>query len=134
MEDVPNREQLFVLKDANARTGRREKGGVGSKDNKILGVYGRYTLNDCGELLMSFANNHDLKLVSTLFCTLMGGVSHIFNGRCKKRIDYILTRHVIANSYGMLMCTPSPPSFLFRTTTLCPLPSSSSAISLETAV
>ena len=55
MEDVPNREQLFVLKDANARTGRREKGGVGSKDNKILGVYGRYTLNDCGELLMSFA-------------------------------------------------------------------------------
>ena len=32
-----------------------------------------------------------------------------------------------------LECTPSPPSFLFRTTTLCPHPSSSSAILLEAA-
>ena len=32
-----------------------------------------------------------------------------------------------------LECTPSPPSFLFQTTTLCPHPSSSSAILLEAA-
>ena len=32
VKDVPRHEQLFVLMDANARTGRREKGGVGSKD------------------------------------------------------------------------------------------------------
>ena len=55
MKDVPRHEQMFVLMDANARTGRREKGGVGSKDNKSLGAYGRDALNDNGELLLSFA-------------------------------------------------------------------------------
>ena len=63
-----------------------------SKDSKILGAYGRGTLNDNGELLLSFANNHDLALVNTLFSTPKGGVSHTFNGRGKKCIDYILTR------------------------------------------
>ena len=92
MEEVSKHEQLFVLMDANARTGRREKGQVGSKDSKILGAYGRDTLNDNGELLLSFANNHDLALVNTFFSTPKGGVSHTFNGRGKTRIDYILTR------------------------------------------
>ena len=59
MHSGPKHEQLFVLMDANARTGRREKGQVGSKDSKILGAYGRDTLTDNGELLLSFANNHD---------------------------------------------------------------------------
>ena len=89
MEEVPKHEQLFVLMDANARTGRSEKGQVGSKDGKTLGAYGRDTLNDNGELLLSFANNHDLVLVNTFFSTPKGGVSHTFNGRGKKRIDYI---------------------------------------------
>ena len=62
VKDVPRHEQLFVLMDANARTGRREKGGVGSKDNKILGAYGRDILDDNGELLLSFPNNHDLAI------------------------------------------------------------------------
>ena len=92
VKDVPRHEQLFVLMDANARTGRREKGGVGSKNNKIFGAYGRDILNDNGELLLSFANNHDLAIVNTFFSTPKGGVSHTFNGRGKKRIDYILTR------------------------------------------
>ena len=92
MEEVPKREQLFVLMDTNARTGRRGKGQVGSKDSKILGAYGRDTLNDNEELLLSFANKHDLALVNTFFSTPKGGVSHTFNGRGKKRIDYILTR------------------------------------------
>ena len=92
VEEVPKHEQLFVLMDANARTGRREKGQVGSKDGKILGTYGRDTLNDNGELLLSFANNYDLALVNTFFSTPKGGVSHTFNGRGEKRIDYILTR------------------------------------------
>ena len=78
--------------DANARTGRREKGGVGSKDNNIICAYGRDTLNGNGELLLPFANNHDLAIVNTFFSTPEGGVSHTFNGRGKKRIDYILTR------------------------------------------
>ena len=32
---TPQHEHLFVFKDTNARTGRREKGGVASKDNKL---------------------------------------------------------------------------------------------------
>ena len=79
MKDVPRHEQLFVLMDANARTWRREKGGVGSKDDKIIGAYGRDTLNDNGELLLlSFANNHDLAVVNTFLSTPKGGVSHTF--------------------------------------------------------
>ena len=78
--------------DANARTRRGEQEQVGSKDSKILGAYSRDTLNDNGELLLSFANNHDLALVNTFFSTPKGGVSHKYNGRGKKRIDYILTR------------------------------------------
>ena len=42
---------------------------------------------------MFFANNHDLAIVNTLFSPLEGSVSHYFNGRGKKRIDYILTRY-----------------------------------------
>ena len=91
MEEIPKHEQLFVVMDINARTGRREKGQAGSKDGKTLGAYGRGTLNDNGELLLSFANNHDLALVNTFFSTPKGGVSHTFNGQGKKRIDYILT-------------------------------------------
>ena len=65
---------------------------MGSKDSKFLGAYGRDTLNDNGELLLSFANNHNLALVNTFFSTPKGGVSHICNGRGKKRIDCIRTR------------------------------------------
>ena len=83
VEEVPEREQLLVLMDANARTGRREKGGVGSKDNKILGAYGRDTLDDNGEVLPFFANNDDLAIVNTFFSTSKGGISHTFNGRGK---------------------------------------------------
>ena len=49
MKEVPRDEQLFVLMDANSLTRRREKGGLGSKDNNILGAYGRDTFNDNGE-------------------------------------------------------------------------------------
>ena len=142
VEEVPRHEQLLVL-DANARTGRREKGGVGSKDNKILGAYGRDTLNDNGELLLSFANNHGLAIVNTFFSTPKGGVSHTFNGRGKNRIDYILTRQRNRKLVRNVTVHPQPSflpisdhnivsSFPFRTLTLCPHPSSSSTILLET--
>ena len=80
MGDLPKREQLFVLMDAYARTGRREKRGVESKDNKIVGAYGRDILNDNGQLLLSFANNHDLALVNKFLSTPKGSISHTFNG------------------------------------------------------
>ena len=47
----------------------RERGGVGSKDNKTLGAYGRDTLNNNGQLLLSLVNNHDLAIVNTFFST-----------------------------------------------------------------
>ena len=87
VEEVPNYEQLFMLIDVNARPGRREKGHKGSKGSKIIGAYGRDTLNNNGESLLSFANNHGLALVDTFFSTPKGGVSHTFNGRGTKRID-----------------------------------------------
>ena len=92
VEELPRHEQLFVLMDANAHAERREKGGVGSKNSKFLGAYGRDALHGNGELLLSFANNHNLAIVNTFFCTLKDGISHTFNGRGKRCADYILTR------------------------------------------
>ena len=66
--------------DANARTGKRGEGGVGSKDNDVLGDYGRDKLNDNGERLSNFAANHGLTLVNTFFSTLMSGTSRAFDG------------------------------------------------------
>ena len=111
VKEIPRHEQLFVLMDANTRTGRREKVGVGSKNNKTLGAYGRDTLNDNGELLLSFANNHDLAVVNTSFSTPKGGVSHTFNGRGKKGIDYILTRQRDRKLVRNVTAHPQP-SFL----------------------
>ena len=133
VEEVPKHEQLFALMDANARTGRREKVQVGSKQSRILGAHDRDTLNDNRELLLSFANNHALALVNTFFKTPKGGVSHTFNRRGKNVSTTSLRGNVIANSYGTLRCTLSPPSFPFRTTTLCPHPASFSVILLEIA-
>ena len=108
MEEVPKHEQLFVLMDANARKGRREKGQVGSKDSKVLGAYGRDTLNDNGELLLSFANNHDLALVNTFSSTRNGGVSHTFDGRGEKRTDYIPTRYCDRKLVRNVRVQPQP--------------------------
>ena len=84
---------------------------MGSKDNKNIGVYGRDTLNDNGELLLSFANNHDLALLNTFFSASKGSVSRTFNGRGKKRIDYILTRQRIRKLVRNVTVHPQP-SFL----------------------
>ena len=59
---------------ASARTGRREKGGVGSKNNKIFGAYGRDTLNDNEELLLPSTTNLNLALVKTFLSIPEGGV------------------------------------------------------------
>ena len=66
-----------MLIDTNARTGRREKGAVGNKGYTILEAYGRNTLNDDGELLLSSANNHKLALVNTFLNTPKGGEKDI---------------------------------------------------------
>ena len=83
VEEVPKHE-LLVFMDTNARTGGREKRGVGSKDNIIFSADGRDTLNDNGELMQFFANNQDLALVNTVFSSPKGGVLHTFNRGGKK--------------------------------------------------
>ena len=83
MEEVRKHKQRFVLMYANARTGKREKGQVGRKNKNHLGAYGRDTLNDNGELRLSFANKHDLALVDTFFSTPKGGVSHTLTSEAK---------------------------------------------------
>ena len=92
VKEVPEHEQLFVLMDANARTGRRGGGKLGSEECNVLGAYGRDSLNDNGERLLSFSANHKLAFLKTFFSTAKNAISHTFNGRGKKRIDYIITR------------------------------------------
>ena len=65
---VPAWEYVFVLTDANARTGKRGKGG-GEADNKVLGAYGRDVLNENDKLLLGFAEDNELAPLNTFFCT-----------------------------------------------------------------
>ena len=69
--------------DANARTGRREKEQLRSKYSKLLSAYGRHTLDDNGELLLSFANNHDLVLVNTFLSTPKVAYHILLTGEAK---------------------------------------------------
>ena len=111
MEEIPKHKQLIVLVDAIVRTGKMEKRVRRSKDIKIIGAYGRDNPNDNGELLLLFANNHSLALVNTFFSKPKGGVSHTFNGRGQKRIDYILTRQADQKLVQTVTVNPQP-SFL----------------------
>ena len=69
---VPAREYVFVLTDANARTGKRGEGG--EVDSKVLGEYGRDKLNENGKLQLGFAEDNKLALLNTLFRTPKSGV------------------------------------------------------------
>ena len=92
---VPAREYVFVLTDANARTGKRGEGG-GEADSKVLGAYGRDKLNENGKLLLGFAEDNKLALLNTFFCTPKSGVSYTFQSanrsKGQARLDYILTK------------------------------------------
>ena len=92
---VPAREYVFVLKDANAMTGKRGEGGR-KTDSEVLGAYGRDKVNENGKLLLSFGEDNKLALLNTLFCTPKGGVSYTFQSanrsKGQARLDYILTK------------------------------------------
>ena len=93
---MPAREYVFVLTDANARTGKKGEGGGEEVDSKVLGAYDRNKLNENGKLLLGFAEDNKLALLNTLFCTPKSGVSYTFQGanRSKEqtRLDYILIK------------------------------------------
>ena len=111
VKNVPELEQLFVLMDANARTGRRGGGKMGSEEYKMLGAYGRDALNDNGERLLSFSANHELALLNIFFITAKDAISNTFNGRGRKCIDYILTRQRDTKLVRNVTVHPQP-SFL----------------------
>ena len=92
---VPAREYVFILTDANVRTGKRGEGG-GEADSKVLGANDRDMLNENGKLLLGFAEDNELALLNTFFCTPKSGVSYTFQSanrsKGQARLDYILTK------------------------------------------
>ena len=91
---VPSSDYLFVLIDANARTGVRTGE---EEDCKVIGAYGRDTrVSDSnGTSLLRFAGDNKLALVNTFFSVPKGCTSRTFNGTRpadRKRIEYIITR------------------------------------------
>ena len=74
---VPAREYVIILTDANARA--RKRGEVGEEtDSKVLGSYNRHKVKETGKLLLGFAEDNKLALLSTLVCTTKKGVSYTF--------------------------------------------------------
>ena len=68
LASVPPQEYVFVLTDANARTGKRSVEGR-EADSGVLGTYGGDVLNKNGKLLLGFAENSKLALLHTFGCT-----------------------------------------------------------------
>ena len=56
--------------------------------------------------------NHELALLDTFFSTAKSAISHTFNGRGKKCIDYILTRQRDRKLVRDVTVDPQP-SFLY---------------------
>ena len=117
LKEVPGHEQLFVLMDANTRTGRRGGRKLASEECKALGAYGRDTLNDYGKRLLSFPANNELALLNTFFSTAKNAISHTFKGRDRNVLTAFSRGNEAENSCGMLLCTPNRHSYLSRTTT-----------------
>ena len=91
--EVPKREHLLVMKDANARTARRGQGRV---NDKVLGAYGRHPLNNNGRRLLAFSAENQLILVITFFSAPKRGISYTFHSpnasNYRYRLNYIHTR------------------------------------------
>ena len=77
VKQIPTKEFLFVLMDANAWTGKRMET---CDDGRMLGAYGRDELNNNGKRLLPFASDDKLAFTNTFFSARRGGVSHAFNG------------------------------------------------------
>ena len=118
VQRIPAKECLYVLMDANARTGRRIE-GESLQDDGILGTYGRDELNDNG----IFATDNKLAIMKTFFSTRKGGVSHTYNGVTGsrtsdfKRIDYVLTRQAHRRRVRDVVVHPQPAPRVKRTLT-----------------
>ena len=112
VKEVPEHEQLFVLMDADERTGRRGGGKLGSEECKVFGAYGRDTLNDNGERLLSFSANHELEIINTVLSTAKNAFSHTFNGRGRKYFDYLIFTRQRDRKFVRDVTVHPQPSFL----------------------
>ena len=59
VQRIPKKECIFVLMDANARTGEKIE-GERTEDDGVLGAYGRDELNNNGERFLNFATDNIL--------------------------------------------------------------------------
>ena len=91
VKPVLAREHVFVLTDANARTGKSGEGG-GEIDSKVLAAYGRDVLNENGNLLFGFGEDNKLALLKNP----KRGVSFTFQsanrGKGQACLNYILKK------------------------------------------
>ena len=117
VKEVPEHEQLFVLMDANARTGRRGGGKLGSEECKVLGAYGQDSPNDNGERLLSFSENHELALLNTFSVPLRTQSCIRSTGEAKRVLIPFSRGSGTENSRGISLCTPNRHSYLSRITT-----------------
>ena len=87
---VPQNDKLFVLMDANVRTGKRDRGGS-LEYAQVVGPYGRDVLND---------NCKQMAIANTFFSTPKGGQQPTFVSPKGDawRLDYILTPMQIDDS------------------------------------
>ena len=60
---MPRKDQLFVLMDANARTGKRDR-GRSLEYAEVVGPYGRDVLNDNGEHLVRIASDAGMTIAN----------------------------------------------------------------------
>ena len=95
VKEVPSRDHLLVLIDANARAGMR---GIEWTDSKVLCAYDRDELNDNRKRLLTHATDNKLALLNTFYATPARGISYTFQsphrGKAQYRLDYILERQV----------------------------------------
>ena len=90
VKEVPSRDHLLVLMDANARTGMR---GIEWTDSKVLGAYGRDELDDNGERLSTHATDNKLALLNTYYATPARGISYTFQSPSEERPSTDLTTY-----------------------------------------
>ena len=83
MKEVRENDYLFILMDADARTRRRGGGKLGSEECNVLEVYGRDTLKDNGQQLLSCSANHGLALLNAFFSTAKNAIFARSTGEAK---------------------------------------------------
>ena len=69
LETVPPKDQLFVLMDANARTGKRDWGGS-LEYAQVVEPYGRNVLNDNGEHLVRSTADAEMTIARCCWPTI----------------------------------------------------------------